>query len=191
MATDEHTKMQFMEFLEVLGLIAEVRTTSRLRMAGGPRKPAKATMEEEEEEEEEEVAVAAAPEAGAGSGGPPPPVDTASPGVGVGVTGAIPSSPGGPSSALRVVLGMPPRSPMGSPMGGLSSPFAMGAGMSAGEYVDHGAFLAELAVVLSVVCSTVDPDRNAKGLGVAGAAMGELIKQGSNRKFKGGGAAQE
>jgi hypothetical protein len=190
MATDEHTKMQFMEFLEVVGLVAEVRATNREKMSGTVRKR---TVRDEEGEvasggggggDEAAAAGAGSGPGGGGDGGTP---------AGDPVGASSPAPPPGPPK-VTVVTGTLPRSPVGaggaSPMmgGSLASPFAMGMGVSAGEYVHHGTFLMELAVVLDLVCSTVDADRSAKTMGAA-VAVSDLLKQGSNRRFKGGGAA--
>ena len=41
------------------------------------------------------------------------------------------------------------------------------------------------------ICTVVDPDRDAKAHAAGAGAVVDLIRQGSNRKFKGGGAVTD
>jgi hypothetical protein len=159
MATDSHTKMDFVEFLEALGMITEIRVGNQHKLAGTRRtRKQRATSAGDDVEVEDD---------GAGAG----------------------------SSALTEAEQFPVPAGAGSGValaaGGMSPTSAAGPGTVGSEsahYVSHDEFVHELTtVVLNRVCAVVDPDREAKAIGAAGGVL-EVIRQSSNRKFKGGGA---
>ena len=144
MATDSHTKMDFVEFLEALGMITEIRVGNQHKLAGTRRtRKQRATSAGDDVEVEDD---------GAGAG----------------------------SSALTEAEQFPVPAGAGSGValaaGGMSPTSAAGPGTVGSEsahYVSHDEFVHELTtVVLNRVCAVVL----------------EVIRQSSNRKFKGGGA---
>jgi hypothetical protein len=203
MVSDDHTKMQFVEFLEALGGIAEVRAANLERLMGTRLRRRDRTHDKfegdggttdddldfpDDECEVEEGGDVAAGTASAADAAP--------------AADAVPVAAGSGSETGAVD---PAASALSEPPAGASAAAGSGAGAGAGagstpappphpvasHYVSHDRFLIALGEVLDLICSVVDPDRDVRAQGAASAAVSDLllIKQNSLRKFKGGGAA--